>query len=59
MLSESLAVWTSETVVVTPAIALVFHQKDEAAASVSEVAKAGFRVLVFAAPPGKQVTAKR
>ena len=58
MLGECLAVWTSKTVVFTPAVALVLHQKDQAAASVSEVAEAGFWVFVFTAPPGKQVTAE-
>ena len=59
MLGECLAVWTSKTVVFTPAVALVLHQKDQAAASVSEVAKASFWIFVLAAPPGKQVTAER
>ena len=59
VLGKCLAVWTSETVISSPAISLVLHQKDEATASVSKVAKARFRILVFTSPPGKQVTAKR
>ena len=59
VLSKRLTVWASKAVVGPPAIALVFHQKDEAAASMSEVAEAGFWVLVLAAPPGKKVAAKR
>jgi len=53
MLGKRLTVWASKAVVGPPAIALVFHQKDEAAASMSEVAEAGFWVLVLAAPPGE------
>ena len=58
VLSKRLAVWASESIVGSPAIALVFHQEDEAAASMSEVAEAGFWIFVLAAPPGKQVTAE-
>ena len=55
---KCLAVWTSETVVSSPAIPLVLHQKDEAAASVSKVAEASFWIFILTSPPGKQVAAE-
>ena len=42
---------SSKAVVSAPAVALIFHQEDEAAA-VNWVAEAGLWVFVLATPPG-------
>jgi hypothetical protein len=58
VLGEVMPIWSKEAVVLTPPVALVFHEEEQAATGMSEVREAGLWIGVLAAPPREEMAAK-